>query len=619
LHEAPRCAPPSDRWEAGFCLKGRGIVAGLILVAAASAQAQGGAREDAATHVSPAALSSAQRLDLHLTPPIANEIVVTPLKKATAEGNAQLSIAYAADARLKSTLDVRVGEKIVPFKQSAKTNQMIRFTGVMDFDFEEFSKEQAERAELAKRGVTVPVFEGRRLVRTEKIQFIDPALVKRALVAKAALHIPIGIFKGLPPHVDSARELMVTDTSVVEDPSRTFDGCSAQGAPMGAWTFGKLMTDMANQAQTGTDPSVFVEQWLKTWDTDQHALQPPPNPVNSFTIAKRPAIDSLVLNNWPRINGKLDLSKAPMRLLAIVNRIDLRDNVVYGPGGNAGEGRFVFGVLNRGATGCQVSQFTVILEYGVPIHGCVGIHGWAQQWHHLSTLTLGSPAYNAALQAITDQFAKAGADPSKPNGSALDQLRTDEIALAGPWELREFHIESNDHLLHVFKVNQTPDSSLLNSAAVTSYVNANAASILNNSYSIPELFPGAAPFQGGSSLNNVDVWRGTPVPANNDARNGFSLGACDSCHGGETSTTFKHIEPRQAGQPTQLSKFLVGNGTPAAPSTFTMNDPVVAATPRTYGDLVRRQQDMDTLLAPHVCRGFGIIRDSLFKPLKMSD
>ena len=566
---------------------------------------------------------AARNLAFHVAPPTANEIIVTPLKTATSAGNAQLSITYAADARLKSAVDVRIGDKIVRLKQTAKTARTARFTGVLDFDFEEFAKEQQQRAELAQRVDSVPVFEGRQLVRSEKIHFLDPALVRRAAISKAAFHIPIGVFNGIPAHVDSARELMVTDTSVVEDPTRTFDGCSTQGTPMGAWTFGKLMTDMANQAQTGVDPAVFVEQWLRTWETDQHALQPAPLPNVSFTTKARPAIDPIVLNNWPRVNGKLDLSKAPMRLLAIVNRIDLRDNVVYGAGGNAGEGRFVFGVLNRSGSTCQVSQFTVILEYGVPIHTCQGIHGWAQQWHNLGTLALGSSAYNTALQAITDQFAKAGADPAKPNGSALDQLRTDEIALAAPWELREFHIGAADHALHLFKVNQTPDStsgtSLLNSAAVTSFVNTDQAAILNNTYAVPSTFPGAAPFQGGSSANNIDVWRGAVAANSNDARNKFSLGTCDACHGGETQTTFKHIEPRQAGSPAGLSKFLIGTGTATAPSTFTMNDPVVAATQRSYGDLVRREQDMDTLLGPFVCRGFGVIRDSLFVPLKMSD
>src|SRR6185369_6645455 len=121
-------------------------------------------------------------------------------------------------------------------------------------------------------------------------------------------------------------------------------------------------------------------------------------------------------------------------------------------------------------------------------NGCSGARAWAQQWMNLNTLQLGSPQYNAALEAITEQFAKAGADPSKPNGSALNQLRTDEIAIGSPWQLREFHIAASDsdagHLREV-TVKQTPDLSLNNSAAVADYVNQNAAAIKAQQHTVP--------------------------------------------------------------------------------------------------------------------------------------
>jgi len=50
-------------------------------------------------------------------------------------------------------------------------------------------------------------------------------------------------------------------------------------------------------------------------------------------------------------DGKLDLHRAPMQLLAIVNRFDL--NLTEG---NAGEGRFVFGVLGPGRTSASTTD-----------------------------------------------------------------------------------------------------------------------------------------------------------------------------------------------------------------------------------------------------------------------
>ncbi|MGK3963804.1 hypothetical protein WMF38_06455 [Sorangium sp. So ce118] len=63
---------------------------------------------------------------------------------------------------------------------------------------------------------------------------------------------------------------------------------------------------------------------------------------------------------------------------------------------------------------------------------------WANAWHALGSLPFPSEDYNAALQAITTRFAGRNAAPGRPNGSSLGQLRTNDIALASPWELREF-------------------------------------------------------------------------------------------------------------------------------------------------------------------------------------
>src|SRR5215510_5184320 len=115
--------------------------------------------------------------------------------------------------------------------------------------------------------------------------------------------------------------------------------------------------------------------------------------------------------------------------------------------------------VRRGQAGptCQLLPFTVIFEYGVPIQGCVPVRSWAQPWVNLNSLVLGSAAYNAALQAITDQVVLRNKAPGKPNGSALNQLRTNEIALASPWELRQFNLTTPISFLHETPVFNTPD------------------------------------------------------------------------------------------------------------------------------------------------------------------
>jgi hypothetical protein len=347
---------------------------------------------------------------------------------------------------------------------------------------------------------------------------------------------------------------------------------------------------------SGVDPADFTLDWLKTWLT--------PQTVNGFTVPARVAMQNLI-NAWPkRSDGKLDLAKAPLRLSAIVNRIDLASNFAYGAGSGA-EGRFVFTVVTGTQPNCTAQPATVIFEYGVPIHTCAKLKSWAQQWLNLQNLPLGSPSYNAALEAITDQFAAANADPSKPNGSALNQLRTNEIALAPPWELREFQITPN-HQLTTVTVKQTPERSDTTqgglpplffqngpkNALLVTWINSHAAAIAANHYTVPNTLPGNIPFLGGSSPNNIDFWNATsntPQIVSEKVRHEFSLNTCDACHGAETQNSFRHIVQGVTG-PATLSGFLTGTTVtvPVSPSTQTI--PSGPNPMYMYNDLLRRAQ-----------------------------
>ena len=370
--------------------------------------------------------------------------------------------------------------------------------------------------------------------------------------------------------VRTSRELMVRDVSVVDDPIRTtFNG--PPGDPRAAaWTFGKLMQDMA---PTPADAPAFATQLFSTWLTSQS--------VNSHSVAARTQMQSLVLDAWPKNpDGTLDLTQSPLRLLAIVNRMDLRNLSA----GRAGEGRFVFGVL--GPFG-EPLEFTVILEYLLPASTEADVLDWASSWHALGQLPFPSEAYNAALQVITTRFAGRNAAPGRPNGSALSQLRTNEIALEFPWELREFTIAPNGQLQPA-TVKLTPDGSFDQSFTLADFVNANAADIIAETHTVPELFAGA-PFLGGSSFNFLQAWR-APGILDNEARHKFSLNTCNGCHGAEeTGTPFLHVFPRNPGTEAALSGFLTGT-TVSDPETFE---------PRSFNDLGRRKLDLQGL----VCAG----------------
>jgi hypothetical protein len=393
------------------------------------------------------------------------------------------------------------------------------------------------------------------------INFNSPEFIVGSGDLNFELAEPTGCF------VRTSREIFVKDLSVIEDPLRTTSDGPPEDPRTGAWTFARLMEDMA---PTPADAPAMVEEMFTTWLSDQV--------VNGFTLPARPSIQQVVLDEWPRsADGSLDLQQAPLLLLGIVNRIDVRNLAE----GHAGEGRFVFGVVSQGFP----QQFTIILEYKLPASTEADVLDWANAWHALGSLPFPSEEYNAALQDITTQFAGRNAAPGRPNGSSLGQLRTNEIALADPWELREFVLSAQTGFLRPETVKLTPDITLDGSAALADFVNQNEAAIVAEQHTVPETFQGS-PFLGGSSFNNLTAWT-APGILNNEARHKFSLNTCNGCHGAqETGTGFLHVNPRFPGNETSLSGFMTGVNIP---------DPVTGE-PRNLNDLGRRNADLKALV-----------------------
>lgn len=375
------------------------------------------------------------------------------------------------------------------------------------------------------------------------------------------------------------QELMVTNLGVVNDPVRTVG--------MGAWTFGHLVEQMVPANASLDAASDMVEAMFKSFDTDQV--------INKQTVKARTSkAEALVLTNWPRLaNGKLDLSKAPLRLLAIANRMDLRDLSK----GDAGEGRFIFGVLNKDGV---ATSFTVIMEYKLPAQTPADIRVWARDWHALGNLAVGTPAYNAALQSITDRFASRGAAPKRFNGSAISQVRTNEIALGSPWELRQFELNANPTTgatnLIPSPIAMTPGNVFKSlTGFLTPFINEHAASILDGTYTIPltTTINGnlqLAFFQGASALNDSTPWNAQDIVAPTSLlRHTLAVNTCNGCHSfNETGTGFLHVSTRSATTESRLSGFLKG--------ITGVRDPVDGVTLRNFNDLARRQVDMNTVL-----------------------
>ncbi|MBD1430590.1 hypothetical protein [Sphingobacterium litopenaei] len=259
---------------------------------------------------------------------------------------------------------------------------------------------------------------------------------------------------------------------------------------------------------------------------------------------------------------------------------------------------------------------------------------FAQEWNNLNSMTIGSVAYNSALENITNQFVLSGTNTSKPNQNSINQIRTNEIALSSPWEFREFNL-NGDGELQLVDAKQEPQvkyngfhsnaiSPAVDVEKLVAWINNNTSSILNNNYEVPLNIPGSTtPLAGGHALfptNNVNqIWNGRGTSGNqfinnDEARHIFSLNTCSSCHGGETKTIFTHIKPRSFGAETSLSGFLTGI-TVIDPA----NRPIGSPTSRTFNDLLRREVDLANLIGNTCIKRpvFELAHKLMFKPIRM--
>jgi hypothetical protein len=497
-------------------------------------------------------------------------VTIKRLKDPLPDANAIVRIQFPNNERAGKPFGLRMNDSVtLQFTDDGKRGDEQAGDGVLSSPINvNFADVEANRNRIINvqrslnASMNVPKFEGRLLVGEQPIEFPDPdtMVIDDGSGSGEALAVAAAI--------DPARSLLITHTSVIEDPARTFNPCTNVGTPMGKWTFGYLMTQLANQAQTGIDPRVFTRNWLRHWETQQT--------INSFGVPARLAVRDKVTIPWELASGglgaPLDLSKAPFRLLAIVNRIDLRGNSGYTLN-NAGEARFVFGVIDRSpgsqSNCCVVSEMTVILEYGIDRRTCADVKSWAQQWVALSSIAMPSAAFNTALENITEQFVRAGLAPHKVNGSALNQLRTNDFLQPAPiWELREFKLTpgSEDTFvangqLNMTTVKLTPDEQFNNTATLGNYLNANFAQVCAGTHIVPLSF-GGGPFLGGNSFVPPTFWDSPaflcPPNPNCNVEFNFSFNTCSGCHFGETQTAFYHIRPTPFGQPPILSQFLSG-------------------------------------------------------------
>jgi hypothetical protein len=319
------------------------------------------------------------------------------------------------------------------------------------------------------------------------------------------------------------KELVITDPTVLND-------ARASNASNGPWSFRFMIEQMT---PVGTDPADFAAAWLATFEFDGF--------VNGFRVFPRNATS--IRLQWPTTaNGKLDMSKAPFKLISIVNRMDLH-------AGSNGEGRFVYGLFDLDGNGMLM---TVIFEYGLPAKdpntgATLTRKSWASKFHALGSKAFGAP-YNAALQSVTDLFTRRNTSPLKPGGNSINQVRSNEIQTGLPWQLREFHLDASGGplALRLSTTGNTPADEAnrpeeSENDVLSSYINTDAVLIHGAYTAVPLAITGAT---AGSQF----FWNRFNVPVDERARHDFAGQTCNGCH-------FAEVNHPQTGAPLNTQGF----------------------------------------------------------------
>ncbi len=370
--------------------------------------------------------------------------------------------------------------------------------------------------------------------------------------------------------IDRFKELIVVDDAVISD-SR------ALNATDGAWSFRNAIEQMTPPGESASD---FVLSWLTEWGAIRQFNGYPLDSVGEY---RDTAMNSQVICPWLQLtpsNGcnadcstctskTLDMAQAPFKLLAIVNRIDLRVQ----PNEGIGEARLVFGLRKGPADlGSPPMPMTVNFEYGLP--SSRSLVEWAKTWHALGSFGQFDDSFKTALQAVTDAYVSRNAEPSNPNGNALHQLRTNESALDWIWQLRQFNLSSTDGMLHTAGTVGTPSASFNATDTLTSFINGNVDAIRAGYNPVPDYM------SAGSIAQLLFTWSAPGVT--DDLRKDFAKNTCNGCHSEEVPSidTAFHVSPFRSGTD-KVSPFL--------------ND----TTGRSVDELTRRSTSMQQALCGH--------------------
>jgi len=166
-------------------------------------------------------------------PPV-EEFTIIPPNPAQGITKTMLAVRFpqAQAVSLASNIPMALAQQNVILQRSAMAPNV--FVTALDFDWQRFIQEQALRKEAVGQGRMTAVFDGRKYVGQEKLQFIEPEQIEQALQSHQPVQFTAAVLQGsagfdvFPDH-----QLVMNSLAVVEDvgdgsfqsPARTYDQC----------------------------------------------------------------------------------------------------------------------------------------------------------------------------------------------------------------------------------------------------------------------------------------------------------------------------------------------------------------------------------------------------------
>lgn len=329
-------------------------------------------------------------------------------------------------------------------------------------------------------------------------------------------------------------EMLVTDPKILD--SAEFHGA-------GKWSFGGIVSQL-----TGADAPKVVRKWLGAWEGN--ASFTPPGGAEEVVPGNRKNVHDVLIDGWQTTaSGDLDLADAPFRLLAIVYRPDL-DDLAKG-GTNPGEIRFVFGGEARGNRKLPIPM-TVAFEFEIPAANGAQAAAFAAKWH-AALHPLYAPSTDAARVQYRAVLLGLMGTVLAQGPSALRQLRTNEVAIDTPWDLREFHLVGTPGSF-ALAIAATPGVPLMKMNGTDAL-----AGIVDGFAAYVQTYAGSkVPKSKETAMARVPTreWSWKVPGVSEKDRHAFAMSTCNGCHSSETKTHFLQIQPRSEGQRAELSPFL---------------------------------------------------------------